>query len=52
MEDKTAISLAAIMAIVILDAVALCMGIDGTLLLACVGGIAGIAGYELKSLRG
>jgi len=52
MQDKTAISCTAIMGIVILDVVALLNGIDGTLLLACAAGIAGIAGYELKTVRG
>ena len=52
MQDKTALSIAAIMGIVILDSVALCMGIDGTLLIACIGAIAGIGGYRFKAVRG
>jgi len=50
MEDKTALSIVAIICILILDVTALCNGIDGTLLLACVAAIAGLAGYKLKSL--
>ena len=52
MQDKTALSITAIMAIVILDAIALMNGIDGILLTAAIAVIAGISGYELKSVRG
>ena len=52
MNDKTALSIASILGIVILDAVALCNGIDGVVLTSCIAAIAGIAGYQFKSVRG
>lgn len=52
MEDATILSCVAIMAIVVLDAIALGMGIDGQLLILCCAAIAGLAGYELKAVRG
>ena len=52
MKDKTAISITAIISISVLEGFALYMGMDGKILAGVVAVIAGIAGYELKALRG
>lgn len=49
MEDKTKIIIAAISGIVILEAVALFNGINGSLLALVVAAISGLAGYILPS---
>ena len=41
----------AIMGIVILEAIALCQGIDGQVLSLVIATIAGIAGYTLRKIR-
>ena len=41
----------AIAGIVVLEAIALCRGIDGALLSMVIATIAGIAGYTLKKIR-
>ena len=38
----------AIIGIVILDAIAICHGIDGTILVTSISAIAGITGWQLK----
>lgn len=47
MEDKTILGCVAIGAITVLEAVALYMGVNGTVLAAVVAAIAGIAGYQV-----
>jgi len=47
MKDKTILKLVAIGGIVVIECVALYLGINGVLLSLSIGGIAGIAGYEI-----
>lgn len=41
----------AIGGIVILEAIALYMGVNGTILSLCIGAIAGIAGYTIAKIK-
>ena len=52
MEDKTVLGATAIIAIAILEGFALYMKVDGTILALALAAIAGIAGYEIKALKG
>lgn len=52
MHDKTALSIATIFGIVFLDSVALLCGHNGTILVASIGAIAAIGGYQFKAVRG
>lgn len=52
MEDTTIKELAAIGCITILEAIALAVGMNGLLLISALAALAGIAGYELKAMRG
>jgi len=49
--DVSYIREVAIAGIVVLEAIALCRGIDGALLSMVIATIAGIAGYTLKRVR-
>lgn len=51
MEDATIIKLVAILAIAILEAAALMMGLDGAYFGPVIAVIGGIAGYELRGLN-
>jgi len=48
MKDGTIKCLAAIFAIVVLESIALCNGIDGVLLGTVIAVLAGLGGYSLK----
>ena len=50
MDDKTWVTIIAILCITILEAAAVIRGIDGALLAAVMAIIAGLAGYKIKSL--
>ena len=52
MEDKTVLGATAMLCIAVLEGFAIYMGINGTTLALAVAAIAGIAGYEIKALRG
>ena len=52
MEDSTIKAVAGMVCITIIEAVALASGINGILLSLAVAALAGIAGYELKVIRG
>lgn len=52
MNDKTIVAVASIGAITAIEMVALSMGINGTMIALTVAAIAGLGGYELKSLVG
>ena len=43
------ISISAILGVVIMETVALCNGIDGTLLMVSIGAVCGLGGYQLSS---
>lgn len=49
MQDKTQVIITAIIAILILEAIALAKGIDGVLLASAFTIIGGLAGYKVKS---
>ena len=51
MEDKTILSVAAIIGIVVLEGIALAKGINGTALAGCCSLIAGIAGYVVAKVK-
>jgi len=50
MEDNTIKAIVAMGCITVLEAVALATGIDGLMLVSAIGALAGIAGYEIKSV--
>ena len=50
MQDSTAIKIAAIMGLTILEATAIMCNIDGAYFLPVVAAIAGLAGWTLKSV--
>jgi len=45
MDDNTILKLAGIAGVVILEGIALCSGVDGTLLAGATAVVAGLAGY-------
>jgi hypothetical protein len=51
MNDKTVLSIVAIMSLTILEACALMQGINGSLFTLVIFGVGGIAGYEFKAMR-
>lgn len=51
MQDKTALKVAAILGLTLIESIALFQGIDGALLTLVVGSIAGLAGYGIGSYR-
>lgn len=51
MNDKTTLKVCAIIGIVLIECVALYLGVNGVLLSLSIGGIAGIAGYEIGVKR-
>ena len=51
MNDATMRTLFAICGVVILDGIALCNGIDGTVLVGSVAIIAGLGGYSVAKLK-
>ena len=52
MEDSTIKAVTGMLCITIIEAVALASGINGIMLSLVVIALAGIAGYELKAMRG
>lgn len=52
MEDRTALGIAAMLCISVLEGIALYLGVDGAVLSMAVAAIAGIAGYEIKAMKG
>lgn len=51
MNDETILKVSAIFGIVLIESVALFLGVNGVLLSVAVAGIAGIAGYEIGIKR-
>lgn len=51
MKDETIITISAITAIIILEAVALIKGINGALFGLVIAAVAGLAGYEIKKIQ-
>jgi len=52
MEDKTLLSLGAMLCLTVIEALALWMGYNGTILALVLAAIAGLAGYQIKAIRG